>query len=584
MKHGVWIGFVVAMLMTACSSFPSASGHLANTDPTLASIDSLLWTQPDSAFAQLQSFAENREVDGLDTFNRHYFHLLLSELLYKNDYAQTNRNELLLAVDYYDSLMVAGGNRVYPNLAFLDARAHYIDGAGYYEMDSAVSACEQYLNALEVMEDFFCEKELVGKKAQFMALSYTRLTDLFSDQYLHEQAIESGKNAVLYYKKYDAIPRNLSWMLDEIGTHFDIVGMPDSANVYYREALNILSDTNNLTYRDIATHLAYHCYYYNKTFDAPLSQLHDLLDESNDSIEKASRCLAIGDIFFHEKMYDSAFSYLEYVFVNTSDEEMRMQAAQWLFSMHKEEGDTVSVKEYEKYMASFANTGDQMGFLNSNLTQQFHNHIANHREKYLKNVFKDTKHFLLSILGILLAIGVLLFVFLYYFNKRKQKKVQKYFSEALSREKELKEENEVLRKTRHDNKQKPKYSIKDYEELLREEICINLKQRFNGMDILTTNKVSYYSNLSINSKQKRQLFDAFECHCPRFATTLLSKYPSMNNLDIECCMFYLIGISEKELGVLLQQNRSTIYRRVIRLKTIMEVEEIGPELKKNLFG
>ena len=114
MKHVAWIGFVVAMLMAACSSFPSASGPLGSTDPKLASIDSLLWTQPDSAFVQLQAFAENREVDSLDTFNGHYFHLLLSELLYKNDYAQTNRDELLRAVDYYDSIVAASGTRVDP--------------------------------------------------------------------------------------------------------------------------------------------------------------------------------------------------------------------------------------------------------------------------------------------------------------------------------------------------------------------------------------------------------------------------------------------------------------------------------------
>ena len=101
MKHGAWIGFVVAMLMAACSSSPSASGRLASADPTLTAIDSLLWTQPDSAFAQLQDFDANHAIDSLDTFNRHYFHLLLSELLYKNDYPQTNRNELLQGEAYF---------------------------------------------------------------------------------------------------------------------------------------------------------------------------------------------------------------------------------------------------------------------------------------------------------------------------------------------------------------------------------------------------------------------------------------------------------------------------------------------------
>ena len=582
MKWYATLLLILIALASCVRHYPDTEGLTA--DPMLVAIDSLLWTQPDSAFSQLLAFSESREVDNLNDFNGHYFHLLLSELLYKNDYAQTNHDELLRSVDYYDSLVAVSGARVDDDLVFMDARAHYIYGVGYYEMDSVVPACEQYLKALEVMEDRFSEKELTGKKAQFMALGYTRLTELFSDYYLHEQAIESGKKAVLYYEQYDVKPRHLAWMLDEIGTHFDVMGMRDSASIYFREALNILPDTNNLTYRDVTSHLAYLGYYYNKTINAPLSQLHGLLDRSDDIIEKAARCLAIGDVFFHEKMYDSAYSYLEFVFANAFDEEMKVQAAQWLSTMHKEQGDTVSANGYEKYMALFANTGDQMGYLNSNLAQQFHSLIANHREKKLKNGFRNTKHFLVSALGLLLTIGILLFVVLNYLNKKKRNSTQKILYKALSKIRELKEENEEFRKTRNDEKLEPEYSINDYEALLGEEICLNLKQRFSGIDILTTNKVTYYSNLSINSKQKRRFFDAFERHCPQFATTLSSIYPRMNNLDIEFCMFYLIGLSEKEIGVLLQQNRSTIYRRITRLKTIMGVEEIGPKLKNDLFG
>lgn len=47
---------------------------------------------------------------------------------------------------------------------------------GYYELDSIVEACEEYILALEIMEEHFDEKELVGKKARFMALTYTHLT------------------------------------------------------------------------------------------------------------------------------------------------------------------------------------------------------------------------------------------------------------------------------------------------------------------------------------------------------------------------------------------------------------------------
>ncbi len=85
-----------------------------------------MWRQPDSALACLipyfdtccrdvacNVYPENHNGNSEDVaryvstnvaFNRHYAHLLLSELLYKNDYAQTNRPALLQAVRYFDSL------------------------------------------------------------------------------------------------------------------------------------------------------------------------------------------------------------------------------------------------------------------------------------------------------------------------------------------------------------------------------------------------------------------------------------------------------------------------------------------------
>ena len=133
--------------------------------PELLTVDSLMWQQPDTALACLVSC-----FDACTTteYNRHYANLLLSELLYKNDYAQTNRRELQQAVAYYDSLVrkappLQRGLGGFPPLKggkgdskhkpisnndhfFLAARAHYINGVGYYENDSAVQACTEYIH------------------------------------------------------------------------------------------------------------------------------------------------------------------------------------------------------------------------------------------------------------------------------------------------------------------------------------------------------------------------------------------------------------------------------------------------------
>ena len=177
--------------LVACNSNKQAPELVEGPSRELSVIDSLLWRQPDSALACLLPYFDTccrdaaRQVSTV--YNRHYAHLLLAELLYKNDYAQTNRAELLQAVAYFDSLALISIGHThalrrhcgldpqspcqYDNLVFLDARAHYINGVGYYEHDSVVTACKEYLKALEVMEEHFEEEELVGKKAKFMALS-----------------------------------------------------------------------------------------------------------------------------------------------------------------------------------------------------------------------------------------------------------------------------------------------------------------------------------------------------------------------------------------------------------------------------
>ena len=196
--------FIIGLFLFALAACVKVPEPVEGPSPELCAIDSLLWHQPDSALAYLLPYFDTCVdakfcVSTATAYNRHYAHLLLSELLYKNDYAQTNRTELLQAVAYFDSItqvpepVVAEHGRSVEGpsnrIAFLSARAHYINGVGYYENDSVVEACKEYMKALEVMENRFQEKDLVGEKARFMALTYTHLAVLFSDLYLHEQAI-----------------------------------------------------------------------------------------------------------------------------------------------------------------------------------------------------------------------------------------------------------------------------------------------------------------------------------------------------------------------------------------------------------
>ncbi len=88
MKRFVWIGFLFLTLL-ACHRAPESPGvPAAPLRPELVSIDTLMQSRPDSALAMLLA----------EPLDDPYYHLLLSEALYKNDSAQVNRPKLLAAM------------------------------------------------------------------------------------------------------------------------------------------------------------------------------------------------------------------------------------------------------------------------------------------------------------------------------------------------------------------------------------------------------------------------------------------------------------------------------------------------------
>ena len=399
-----WYATLILILIALASCvrhYPDTEGLTA--DPTLVAIDSLLWTWPDSAFAQLQVFAESHEVDSLNNFNGHYFHLLLSELLYKNYCEQTNRDELLRAVDYYDSLVAEGGSRVDADMVFLDARSHYIYGVGYYEMDSAVPACSEYLRAVELMEEHFGEEELMGKMAQFMALAYTHLTDLFSDQYLHEQAIYFGQQSLSYYKRYEATPWHVLWMLESIGAQYDMLENYDSASYYYQSSAQFLTDTNNLTYRDIETHLAILSYEVYGDPTSTLKRLHRMLLLSESPKEYYSRSMAIGEVYYHEQRYDSALLFLNKVYRESESNGNERQAAEFLVKICKLQG--LNFDEYADFLVQFANQEENNSGVKTHLVALYSGHTDNRLQKsheYETSRIMQTAAIILAFLSILL--------------------------------------------------------------------------------------------------------------------------------------------------------------------------------------
>ena len=605
MKPLGWIWIVVLLALAACShpkDDPVETQDFASlqtiASPALSAIDSLMWVRPDSALACLLPYFDTccRDVSGnvSTEYDRHYAHLLLAELLYKNDYAQTNRAELLEAVAYFDSLIVLKDARraSAQNNAFLDARAHFINGVGYYEHDSVVPACKEYLKALEVMEQHFEENELIGKKAKFMALTHAHLSTLFSDLYLHEQAINFGKSALAYYQKYDAEPWHIAWTLNIIGSHFDILCNYDSAYFYYSKGLEVLPDTNSSTFRDIKTHLVFLSYMRKGTSKEAINQLKDLRNNANSDKEYHSRCLTIGEIFYYEKQFDSAFLYYKNVFDFTLSKGSKKLAAERMVEINKvlqENG--LDTSKYIDYLIPFANQEEINSPVKSQLTELYKSFVQRQLELVHQREKKKSQEWTIGIvIGFIVVLSVI--VILYRKSKRKRLLLETQIKEEQlmhtiqqkSLSGRLKQKNQEMRKLQdqinHQNEKET--GTKPTITFVEEPICRLIMDRVKRGQFKSQMDCTLYKDYALTKEQIMALHKAVNYHFFGFTMLLKKAYPQLTNSDLDYCCLYLLGLTDADIAALMQKAYPTISQRSRKLKIILDCKTSLPITLHNI--
>ena len=584
--------------LAACTQKAKVPEPVEGPTYELQSIDTQMWRRPDSALMRLLPWFDTCcrdaacHVSTASAYNRHYANLLLSELLYKNDYPQTNRRELQQAVAYFDSISqvpepVEGpSNRI----AFLDARAHYINGVGCYEQNNLEEACAEYLKALEVMENHFDEKSLVGKKAKFMTYTYNRLGEMFSEQFMMEPAIACFRQSYVYCKIEPISPYSVSNALYRIGLQYNMLKKKDSANYYYERAIELMPDTHNLNYRNLESSRALLSYQMGQPAEASLNKLFGIVQLAGNEGERMARFLTIGDIFFEEAMYDSALRYLEPVFQHSNDIVMRIQAADIIRVIYDSEGMGENADEYVRFSAINKKSDGQnktevlqLNKLFKEYTdKQFDRQTAAEKTRERKRAMALTVEMVVPVSLAFTLLVVFIIRKRHQKNLSEQEATAKRLQNANAR---LQAENEQLvqQQTRTQHAEPCKAPASSYEALMKETICIDLRQRFGKTEIITTNKSSNYADLAISARDKQALTHAVEKHCPNFGPMLKARCPEFTRNDFELCRFLLIGLSEPQVAVLLQKDYSTIWKRAKEIKKVLQTAELEHGLRHVLF-
>ena len=560
---------------------------------TLEGIDSLMWKEPDSALKVMLEFAGSEAADGMDAFEGHYCQVLVAELLFKNDYGQSNREEVLKAVHYFDSIVGmdvadARGASLQRD-AFLAARAHYMNGVGYYEQGDLVNACAEYLNTLRIMESHFSEKELVDKKARFMALTYGRLIDMFSDQLIPEPAIYCCKQYLVYNQIAPTSLNAKANILYQIGLQYHILHQLDSVVFYYDAAFNALHDRNTIVYRDLMASQALFDYYEVHDAIKALDSLKSMAAQAESETERISRYSTIGDIYYDAGQLDSAKFYLEPGFGFANDAIGQKLAAKILHDIAISEGDTLKANQYAQFsIEDIAATAENQKRV-SQLNELFQQHLQWEQERdeaERQQTARLRRNRMIVAVCVLVVVAALL-AWLFYRRKMQQQRdeadqqmeaVQEaHRLEKASMSGRLKRSNQELRELKDQMRQQvgngaPKQEAQAVS-FNDEPICRLIMERVNEGQFKAQMDCKLYQDYALGKEQVMALREAADRHFNQFTVRLAKAFPNLTKGDLDYCCLYLLGLSDADISALMQRAYATVSERSRKIKTIFGTEE-----------
>lgn len=483
-----------------------------------------------------------------------------------------------------------------PSAVFLAAQSQYMKGMDYYKHDSIVPACKEYLNALKTVETHFPHIETchdaslqLDSLPRLMAMTYSRLSKLFSDQHMREPSLVCCKRALAFDSIAPGDPYDRSKLLLRLGLQYDVLAQFDSAGYCFDEAIRQLPDTNNIVYKNLMAEKAL-LYYNMDQVDLALNSLKRLAPQEERESERIKDYLFIGSIYYTEGQFDSALVYLVPVFENSDDVNGRTGAAQFLRDIYRRRGDTLTANQYvlpptEKDVVGEVKIRSEVSTLGE-MFQDFLNWERDQADAERQETARVRRNRLMALSGIILVLVALVAWLL---HRRKMKQQRDAASQQMEAVREahrlekasmsgrLKRSNQELRELKNQMRQQsgtvsPKQKTQAVS-FSNEPICRLIMERANEGQFKS--KVNYldYSEYALSREQITALREAADRHFGQFTIRLAKAYPGLTKTDLDYCCLYLLDLTDADIAALMQRAYNTVSERSRKLKALFGSEE-----------
>ena len=601
-----------------------------------------------------------------------------ADSLYKNYLPQYNFDEVKAAMEFFDSIRNEelairnyGRRKAIPNSTFLIpnyqcAKAHYYHAVGLTEKVDIVGACEHYLIALEIMEEDdlikrhkeakrqrrkvlkkqrndektlcdsvtlrLCDSDEDYERIRFVALIYTRLGRLFTNNNYCDLAILKYKKALgcVNLINDNSFKANL---LKELANSYQLSNNVDSALYCYNESLRY--DSSLINKLDVEKNIA------QILFDRGDRDSAYLLIKSNlGKIENYnandSYSFILGEMYFVDKVYDSAIYYLERSF-NSQHYYTRLMSSRML-SVIYDSICNIDKKAYYDDIVSKLSIKSINKSVDTNKLQAVYDNYNKRKIERERAESKRKTIVLFVLFSVFVILAFIVIILITYRNKirrnnlldkleNKDNVINKINDDIRQREleideyskmieekkgcivkleKELKEKEQEIsdRKTDIDTIENDLLIKIDELEHLKEELSLknktiekqqkefvklkqNVKRINENIDfdgyynaeickrILGRKKSDF---TALTDDELALLLDAADQHLGVMTETLSQKYPRLRKEDMYCISLILLNTNKSDYHYILGRNRKTIWERINRIKSIMNIDD-----NKDLF-
>lgn len=528
----------------------------AKLSQELCAIDSLMQSSPDSALQMLLSFQAERGTSS--DINAHYQALLTSEALYKTYNPQSDIAALQSATHYFDSM--ASCHTDNDDVILLSARSHYMNGAIFYENDSVVEACKEYLHTLEIIQNHFDIGNITSDKAKLMGLAYTRLGDLFYNNGMAQASVESFKNALDCFNMVQGY--SLANTYKSIASAYSLGSNNDSALIYYRKAINLSNRQNKISVYSNSLSESAPVYYELGYTDSAFMMIRKALSLPVRDDLRLAQYFTFGSLLAKECQYDSAINYLEKS-IKRNYFPTQVVSAEILMKCYQALGDSTMMMHYkviygdnlDKYRKAVSYKTQLM-----NIYETYKQNIVQH--EHLKNIRKRNIYLIFVSLSLITVfIGTILLIKKQIINIRKK-------SQA-----DIDEKNRALAEMKRKIEANP---------FMSEPICKSILETANKQQFKSRVPCTAYIEYALSKEQLLALKDAMDRHYDNFTQWICKEYPELTNDDIDYLCLYHLGLKDTDIFALMQRAYPTIGERSRKLKRIFNSDEPLHTIIKNI--